>query len=97
MVSDDVRPGRRGDDRVGPSVGEHLVWHQELICPGELCRGRVRRFPPGELIDGGRAERRRCPVCGTSTTAPAFYLLRGDRGDRGDRGVEPPTGACSDR
>jgi hypothetical protein len=90
-----------GDDDVGArdgagaaGTGEPLVWHQELICPGEPCRGRVRRFPPGELVDGGRRERRRCPVCGTSTTAPAFYLLRGDRGARGDR---PSTGACSDR
>jgi hypothetical protein len=59
-------------------TGENLVWHQELICPGTPCRGRVRRFPPGELIDGGRRERRRCPVCGTSTTVSAFYLVRRD-------------------
>lgn len=56
------------------ALGDHLVWHQELICPGEQCRGRIRRFPPGVLIDDGRRERRPCPVCGTSVVAPAFYL-----------------------
>ena len=75
MGEDDVRPAS--------AAREHLVWHQELICPGEICRGRVRRFPPGELIDDGRRERRRCPVCGTSTTAPAFYVVRGARGTCG--------------
>ena len=75
-MGDDVRPAPRVSGGAAAAVGTHLVWHQELICPGERCRGRVRRFPPGELIDDGRRERRRCPVCGTSTTAPAFYLLR---------------------
>jgi hypothetical protein len=74
MGDDEVRPGR-------PGGGEHLVWHQDLICPGERCRGRVRRFPPGELVDGGRRERRRCPVCGTSTAVPAFYLSGSARAD----------------
>ncbi|PVZ06983.1 hypothetical protein [Actinomycetospora cinnamomea] len=72
-MGDDTRPDRRDHDEGAPPVGEHLVWHQELICPGTPCRGRVRRFPPGELVDGGRRERRRCPACGASTTAPAFY------------------------
>ncbi|MDD7926810.1 hypothetical protein [Actinomycetospora chibensis] len=63
--------------------GEHLVWHQDLICPGEWCRGRIRRFPPGFLVDDGRRERRRCPSCGTSVTAPAFYVSGSVRADVG--------------
>ncbi|GAA4910137.1 hypothetical protein EV188_10179 [Actinomycetospora succinea] len=56
------------------ALGDHLVWHQEMICPGERCRGRVRAFPPGALVDDGRRERRHCPECGTGVVAPAFYL-----------------------
>ena len=56
------------------SQTKHLVWHQELICPGEPCCGRVQTFPPGVLVDDGRRERRWCPVCGASVTVPAFYL-----------------------
>ena len=66
--------------------GEHLVWHQELVCPGEMCRGRVRWFPPGVLSHDGREERRHCPQCGTAVTTPAFYL---DGGLRGQRGLRP--------
>lgn len=55
-------------------MGEHLVWHQELICLGASCWGRVRRFPPGVLVEGGRRERRTCPACGVIALVPAFYL-----------------------
>ena len=62
-----------GSRRLG-NQPKHLVWHQDLICPGGPCRGRVQTFPPGVLVDDGRRERRRCPVCGASVTVPAFYL-----------------------
>ncbi|MEJ2890648.1 hypothetical protein [Actinomycetospora aeridis] len=75
MGDDDVRQHLRFGEDPSSSV-EHLVWHQDLICPGERCRGRLRRFPPGELTDGGRYEQRSCPECGTTTTAPAFYVAR---------------------
>lgn len=62
--------------------GEHVVWHQDLVCPGDPCQGRVRRFPSGVLIDEGRRERRRCPVCRAEVAAPAFYLADSVRGSR---------------
>lgn len=67
------------DDGPGGPGGarRHLIWHQDLICRGERCHGRVRRFPPGELVDGGAHERRRCPACGTWHIVPAFYLVPG--------------------
>ncbi|WP_433781371.1 hypothetical protein ACQPX6_16680 [Actinomycetospora sp. CA-101289] len=79
-MTDDERPGKRGGGAAS-QAREHLVWHQDLICPEPRCRGRVRRFPPGELVDGGRRERRRCPECGTSITVPAFYLVPWALGD----------------
>lgn len=81
-MGDETRPDHRDRDEAAPPIGEHLVWHQDLICPGRPCRGRVRRFPPGELIDRGRRERRRCPVCGASTTVPAFYRCGSARDPR---------------
>lgn len=74
-MGEESRFDRTDRDEDTPPGGEHLVWHQDLICPGAACRGRVRRFPPGELVDGGRRERRRCPACGAVTTAPAFYRV----------------------
>ncbi|MDD7933262.1 hypothetical protein [Actinomycetospora straminea] len=75
-MGDDVVAPRTSFGGADPSALEHLVWHQDLICPGEPCRGRVRSFPPGELVDDGHHEQRRCPQCGTTTTAPAFYIAR---------------------
>jgi hypothetical protein len=67
------------------------VWHQELICPGAPCRGRLRAFPPGVLVDDGRGELRSCPACGAAVTAPAFYLAGSARVPRAREG------AASDR
>ena len=52
-------PAERRDSAV-MADGEHLVWHQDLICPGEWCRGRNPSLPTG--LPGRRRTPRATPL-----------------------------------